>query len=129
MTVKQTFQSVRLGFTQCYLVKCLDGYLRIDTSESSCFRSFQKRTAKLGIDLAEIKYLLLTHHHDDHAGFAAELVKKTGCRVVVHRDAMSPLTQGRAEYTGGKVLNRRVYATMMLYSWYYIWFVETLEAW
>ena len=122
MTVKQTFHSVKLGFTRCYLVKCLDGYLLIDTSDTSYFRSFQKRTAKLGIDLTEIKYLLLTHHHDDHAGFAAELIEKTGCRVVVHRDAVSALKQGKGEYTGAKVLNRRVYATMMFYSWFYILF-------
>jgi glyoxylase-like metal-dependent hydrolase (beta-lactamase superfamily II) len=119
MNAKQTFHSVKLGFTRCYLVKTLDGYLLIDTSDTTYFRSFQKKAAKLGIDLAEIKYVLLTHHHDDHAGFAAELVKKTKCRVVVHRDAVAPLTQGKAEYEGAKVLNRRVYATMLLYSWYY----------
>jgi glyoxylase-like metal-dependent hydrolase (beta-lactamase superfamily II) len=122
MTVKQTFHWVKLGFTRCYLVKCLGGYLLIDTSDAGYFCSFQKRTAKLGIQLTEIKYLLLTHHHDDHAGFAAELVEKSGCRVVVHRDAVSPLQQGKAEYAGAKVLNRRVYATMMFYSWYYILF-------
>ena len=119
MTVKQNFHGVRLGFTWCYLVKCLDGYLLIDTSDAAYFSSFAKRVAKLGIDVKEIKYLLLTHHHDDHAGFAAELVKKTGCRVVVHRYAVSPLKLGKAEYDTCRVLNRRVQATMMFYSMYY----------
>ncbi|MFC1783893.1 MBL fold metallo-hydrolase [Planctomycetota bacterium] len=55
----------------------------------------------------EIKYLLITHHHGDHAGFAAELVKETGCRVIVHRNAITPLRQGRSE-DDIKPVNRRV---------------------
>ena len=120
MTIQQTFHSVKLGFTWCYLVKCLDGYLLIDTSDKIQFHSFRKRLTNLGIDLADIKYLLLTHHHDDHAGFAAAVVEQTGCKVIVHRDAVSPLGRGRADYAGVKVLNRRVYATMMLYWWFYL---------
>ena len=119
MTVRKIFQCVKLGFTRCYLVRCSDGYLLIDTSDRKYFRSFQKVMVKLGIDLSEIKYLLLTHHHDDHAGFAAELVKKTGCRLIVHRDAVPPLTQGKGEYDSCKALNRRVQVTMIFYSWYY----------
>jgi len=98
---------VRLGFTWCYLLKCTDGYLLIDTSYPNYFPKFQKSIAKLGIDVSEIKYLLLTHHHDDHAGFAAELVNKTGCRVIAHHDAIAPLKQGESEDTMQPV-NRRV---------------------
>ena len=115
-----TFQTVKLGFTRCYLVRCSDGYLLIDTSDPSYFPTFQKRMEKAGINLADIKYLLLTHHHDDHAGFAAELVKKAECQLVVHRHAVSPLKQGKADYDSCKALNRRVRATMMFYAWYYI---------
>jgi hydroxyacylglutathione hydrolase len=100
-------QKVRLGFTWCYLLKCTDGYLLIDTSYPNYFPKFQKSIAKLGIDVSEIKYLLLTHHHDDHAGFAAELVNKTGCRVIAHHSAIAPLKQGESEDTMQPV-NRRV---------------------
>ena len=119
MTDRPILQSVKLGFTRGYLIKCSGGYLLIDTSDRRYFRLFQKRTAKLGIDPSEIRYLLLTHHHDDHAGFAAELVKKTGCRLVVHRNAVRPLTQGKAEYEACKALNLWVQFIMMFYSWYY----------
>jgi len=100
-------QSLKLGFTWCYLLKCRDGYLLIDTSYPDYFPQFQKSTAKLEIDMLEIKYLLLTHHHDDHAGFAAELVRKTGCRVIVHHNAAAPLKEGRSEDTM-QPFNRRV---------------------
>lgn len=107
MTTHSIVQSLRLGFTWCYLIKCRDGYLLIDTSYPDYFPQFQKSTANLGIDVSEIKHLLLTHHHDDHAGFAAELVKKTGCRVIVHHNAVAPLKQGESEDTMQPV-NRRV---------------------
>jgi len=89
------FDSLKLGFTRCYLIKCSGGRLMIDTSYPGYFRSFQRRLRKLGREAAEIKYLLLTHHHDKHAGFAAELVKRTGCRVIVHRHGAAPLAHGR----------------------------------
>ncbi len=107
MIVNATVHRLKLGFTWCYLLKCADGYLLIDTSYPDYFPQFQKSTAKLGIDVLEIKYLLLTHHHDDHAGFAAELVKKTGCRVIAHHNAVAPLKQGETEKTMHPV-NRRV---------------------
>src|SRR5512134_615011 len=37
-----------------------------------------------GVNPANIDLLLLTHCHYDHAGGAAELRKRLGCRVVVH---------------------------------------------
>ncbi len=117
MIGSQTFQSLKLGYTWCYLVKCFEGYLLIDTSYPNYFHSFQKQMAKIGRDIAEIKYLLLTHHHDDHVGFAAELVKKTGCRVIVHRDAIMPLGRGRSEETEAiKPVNRRVKLVFSLFA-------------
>lgn len=107
MTTQSPFQSLKLGFTCCYLIKCRGGYLLIDTSYPDYFPQFQKSLANLGIAVSEIKYLLLTHHHDDHAGFADELVKKSGCRVIVHQDALAPLKQGESADTMQPV-NRRV---------------------
>ena len=83
--------TVKLGWTRCYLLECTGGYLLIDTDYARYFRLFEKKLARLRIAIGDIKYLLLTHHHDDHAGFAAELVRSAGCRVVAHRDAASPL--------------------------------------
>jgi glyoxylase-like metal-dependent hydrolase (beta-lactamase superfamily II) len=99
MTTVPTIQKIKLGYTWCYLLKCSDGYLLIDTSYPDYFARFQKSLGKLGIDASKIKYLLLTHHHDDHAGFATELVRKTGCRVIVHRHAVAPLKKGESEDT------------------------------
>jgi len=110
--------SLKLGFTHCYLLKCTGGYLLIDTSYPRYYPQFEKKLDKIGIAVSEIKYLFLTHHHDDHAGFAAELVRRTGCRVIAHRNALSALKQGKYEGTA-KPVNRRIQIVMAFYALYY----------
>jgi glyoxylase-like metal-dependent hydrolase (beta-lactamase superfamily II) len=91
------FQRVKLGFTNCYLLPCPEGYLLIDTSYPHCYNRFKQKLGRLGIPLSRIKYLLLTHHHDDHAGCAASLAQESGCRIIVHRNALLPLKLGESE--------------------------------
>ncbi len=106
--------SLKLGWTRCFLLKCTGGYLLIDTDYEKYYKLFEKKIARLGIATSDIKYLLLTHHHDDHAGFAAELVRRTGCRVIAHRNAVSALEEGKSEETI-KPVNRRIQIVMTFY--------------
>jgi len=110
-----TVHRVKLGWTQCYLLNCTGGYLLIDTDYSKYYRRFARELGNLGITLSDIKHLLLTHHHDDHAGFAAELVRSTGCQVIAHRHAVLPLSQGRSEGTD-KPVNRRSRMALAVYT-------------
>jgi glyoxylase-like metal-dependent hydrolase (beta-lactamase superfamily II) len=96
-------------------LKCTGGYLLIDTDYSKHYRLFERKLANLGIATPDIKYLLLTHHHDDHAGFAAELVRSTGCQVIAHRNAVSALEEGKSEETI-KPVNRRIKIVFTLYT-------------
>jgi glyoxylase-like metal-dependent hydrolase (beta-lactamase superfamily II) len=114
-TSSRTVHSLKLGFTRCHLLKCTGGYALIDTSYPGYYSQFEKKLAALGIAPSDIKYLLLTHHHDDHAGFAAELVRSTGCQVIAHRDAVFPLKQGKSE-GAAKPANRRIQIVFMLYT-------------
>ncbi len=113
--MSQNIRGIKLGWTRCYLLPCTSGYLLIDTDYSKYCRRFTRKLSALGIALAEIKYLLLTHHHDDHAGFAAELVRSTGCHVIAHYLAARPLSRGRSEGTDNPV-NWRCRATLALYT-------------
>jgi len=69
----------------------------------------------LEIEPSLIKYVFLTHHHDDHAGFAAELVEKTGGRIIAHQHALEPLARGRSEESMEPV-NLRVRAIFSLFE-------------
>ena len=113
--MSRSVHQMKLGWTQCYLLPCTGGYLLIDTDYAKYYRRFARKLDNLGIALSDIKYLLLTHHHDDHAGFAAELVRATGCQVIAHRHAVRPLSLGRSEGTDHPV-NRRSRATLALYT-------------
>jgi hydroxyacylglutathione hydrolase len=97
--MSQGFYRLNLGITKCYLLECSGGYLLIDTAYPKDYQRFVKAIDKLGVDLSKIRYLLLTHHHDDHAGFAGRLVEQTGCKVIVHQDAILPLSKGESEDT------------------------------
>jgi hydroxyacylglutathione hydrolase len=116
--------SVKLGWTRCFLLKYTGGYLLIDTDYERYYALFEKKLARLGIVTSDIKYLLLTHHHDDHAGFAAELVRRTGCKVIAHCNAVLPLKQGKNEDAGIKPANRRLRIVLSFYWTFYRLFHE-----
>ena len=106
---------IKMGQTNCYLLKCRGGYMAIDTSFPVFYGKFIEALQKVNIDPSEIKYLLLTHHHDDHAGFAAELREKTGCRIIVHKNSVDMLKNGSMLFMN-KPLNRRVEVTMAIFN-------------
>ncbi len=108
-------KKLTLGPTNIYFLKANDGYVQIDTSLPENFKAFLDRLKTVNIDLSLIKCLVLTHSHDDHAGFAAELREQTGCTIVVHRNAVESLRQG-AIINVGRFLNRQSELTMRLYN-------------
>jgi glyoxylase-like metal-dependent hydrolase (beta-lactamase superfamily II) len=113
--MKPWLHRIRLGFTWCFVLEAAEGYLLIDTSYPDYLPKLQTSLSKFGIDLSEIKYLLLTHHHDDHAGFAAELTESTGCQVIAHLNAVAPLSRGVSDDTI-RPFNRRVEFVLSLFS-------------
>jgi glyoxylase-like metal-dependent hydrolase (beta-lactamase superfamily II) len=115
MTNGTVFHSLKLGFNWCYLLRCSGGYVLIDTSYPRYAPIFEQKLHGLGIGMSQIKYLLLTHHHDDHAGFAAKLVERTNCRVIAHRRATVPLARGCSEETM-RPFNRRVALLFSFFS-------------
>ncbi len=90
---------IKLSSVNVFLLKADYGYLLVDTAFAGSYDEFKKQLSTLKIKLTEIKYLLLTHHHDDHAGFAADLLKNSGARLIVHHKAIKPLSEGCSEDT------------------------------
>ena len=50
-----------------YLFAIDEGYILIDTGYENGFARFQRNLKKLHIQPSEIKFIFLTHAHDDHA--------------------------------------------------------------
>jgi hydroxyacylglutathione hydrolase len=60
--------SIPLKYTNCYLVRAGEKYLLVDTGYEYEWGLFRRRLRETGVELGEIGFILLTHHHDDHSG-------------------------------------------------------------
>jgi len=107
--------SIRLGFTNVFLTECNGGYLLVDTSYTDQYDHFKTELRSRGIDLHQIKYVLLTHHHDDHAGFVKPLIQETRARLIVHENALPNLEKG-VHYMDVRYLNTCTRVTLTLFS-------------
>ena len=66
-----------------YLIVTPSGDILIDTGVPESPPLIEKNIAALGFKPADIKYLINSHAHFDHAGGLADLQKKTGAKIVV----------------------------------------------
>ena len=106
--MKDKFKFIQIGVTSCYLLDCNNGYMLIDVGYPNDYEKFvQKLNNKYNIEISELKYLLLTHHHDDHVGFAKKLIEKSPIKLIIHENAIKQLKLGFSEEEG-KPINRRM---------------------
>ena len=84
-----------------YLISSDAGWILIDTGYDGGFQHFKKRLEKNRIRPNEIKYIFLTHAHDDHAGFLNEVLAATGADVILHPMAIEGLKRGQNSFEGG----------------------------
>jgi glyoxylase-like metal-dependent hydrolase (beta-lactamase superfamily II) len=84
-----------------YLVSSEIGYILIDTGYESGFKYFTNKLKHLNITPKEIRYIFLTHAHDDHAGFLNEVLDVTDAKVILHPKAIERLKIGQNSFEGG----------------------------
>ena len=87
---------VNVGYdsTNFYVVETEKGKLLIDSGWPGTFPKLLAELKRKGIILNEIKYLLVTHFHPDHAGLTQEL-KNHGAKLVLMENQINfiePLT-------------------------------------
>ncbi len=68
-----------------YLVENSGSLLLVDAGCGLTAVAILERIKKAGFEPEGLKTLVLTHAHIDHCGGAAEIVRRTGCRVIAHR--------------------------------------------
>ena len=83
-SVTRSVKSLNLGICNCFLLRGTFGYAIVDTGLAKHGDTILKAIADEGLAPKQIKYILLTHAHKDHAGSAAELRNATGAKVVSH---------------------------------------------
>ena len=60
----------------CYLLETPDGPALFDCGPSTCSGELKARLHERGLELADVRHLLLSHIHLDHAGAAGVLVRE-----------------------------------------------------
>ena len=85
-----------------YVYQTPSGYVMIDTGYEDCLSGVKKKLERFGISLSEIKYVFLTHAHDDHAGFLNELMHENQeLKVIMSDKSMPTLKRGQNSFEGG----------------------------
>ncbi len=73
-----------LGMGRAYLAVDADRVTLIDTGLPGRTERVLRAVAAAGQKAENIRQIVITHHHVDHTGGLAELVERTGAKVMVH---------------------------------------------
>ena len=85
-----------------WIYEISDGYVMIDTGYPGKLKSVEERMKRRGIRWSDIRYLFLTHAHDDHAGFLNDLmIKCPHIQVIANPDSLPILQRGQNSFKGG----------------------------
>lgn len=79
-----------------------DGWVMIDTGYENSYATVVKKLRKLQIQPEDIRYIFLTHAHDDHAGFLEKwMTNHLNTQVIAHEKAIDGLRRGQNSFDGG----------------------------
>lgn len=103
--MKNNFNIIKVGVTNCYLLKSSRSNILIDTGYKGKAKIILEYIQSLGISPKSIKLIILTHAHYDHVGNALELKKATGAKILLHKDDLPLLDSGITTNQSTKPLN------------------------
>jgi glyoxylase-like metal-dependent hydrolase (beta-lactamase superfamily II) len=72
-----------------YLIKDPDGCVLIDTGTNTpaTTETLQTSLARLGVTFADLRYVIITHFHSDHAGLAGLIQQQCQAQILMHADS------------------------------------------
>jgi glyoxylase-like metal-dependent hydrolase (beta-lactamase superfamily II) len=101
------------GTVAAHLIPSKTGHIIVDCGPSSTLAVLRAGVANLGFEMADVKHLLLTHIHLDHAGAAGTLATELGLQVYVHKHGATHLIRPERLLESAT----RIYGTMMDALW------------
>jgi len=73
-----------LGMINAFLLKNSQGCILIDTGLPNSEKKIEHTLNKLNLTFTDIKLIIITHAHIDHAGNAAKIKHLSGAKVIAH---------------------------------------------
>lgn len=98
---------IKLGLNSCYLIRGRD-IVMVDGGLPNKLEVFKKDLSRLGINPREIRLIVLTHSHMDHAGSAKEISELTGAKTAAHQSESKYLENEGTLIPKGVTLNGRI---------------------
>ncbi len=99
-----TIQVFNLGnrIVNNWLYKGPEGWVLIDTGYDTGFDNCRKALEEQGLTFRDIRYVFLTHAHDDHAGFLGTLLQEApNTQAVISPLSVETLLRGQNSFDGG----------------------------
>jgi glyoxylase-like metal-dependent hydrolase (beta-lactamase superfamily II) len=78
----ENFVTLTINSTHFYLIDCKGGRLLVDAGWA--MPQFTQRLKAYQISFSEIKYVMFTHHHPDHAGLVQNIKDISGAKLIIH---------------------------------------------
>ncbi len=94
---------LKMGLVNSFLLKTDDGLFMIDAGWPNKTEKIFAAVRECGHNPADIRHLVLTHGHIDHAGSGAEVRRRTGARTYAHAIDLELINKGEAERPGTTV--------------------------
>lgn len=81
------------GMVNCFLIQEAEGCILVDTGLPGSESKIKKALNKCGLSFKDIKLIVITHAHVDHAGSAACLRELSGAPIVAHEGDLKHYTR------------------------------------
>ncbi len=92
--------------THTYLIDTGQGKFMVDTGWAGGLPEFMYQLRRYSISPEEIRYVMITHHHPDHAGLTQEVKQACGARLVILEQQIPFLERLHAYYQGQEAYRR-----------------------
>ena len=92
-----TISRIDCLISNAYLVGCGKNRVLIDTGSDFAYGRLRGQLARQGVKPGDLKLVILTHAHPDHAGSAARLKRDFGAEIAVHATEAEWVRTGTTE--------------------------------
>lgn len=103
---------VGTGDISALLITSPQGHILIDVGATRAAPIVAKNIRSLGYKVEDIRYILNSHAHEDHAGGIAELQKLSGATVLTSAASMQILASGQPDKTDPQLADLEVMAPL-----------------